>query len=309
MSRSAWFTPQGLDLLTRVESGGNRDARNPRSTATGPQQFTERTWLAFAAANPHLFRGMDRGQVLAQRTDPELSAQATQWYAAQNARALQAAGIPVTDATLAMAHTFGGGGARALWAADPNTPAAVVLGEHVVRANPHLQGRTAGDIRDRFAATYDQPLLIAQAPNPPAYPPTAPVPATLPSQEAQQMDLFGWVSPQMIAQYLAGGARPGPVDPAGGGDEAGLATRYGYAMTSANPAANQAMPNPRMQVAQALMGGAQRMLQQGTPMPVPQFQNFSAAPPGRSIGGPPTQGLLQALNALQQRSVNRFGGF
>jgi len=280
------FTPQGVGTLTQVESSGNPNARNPRSTATGLHQFIQSTWLEFARANPQLFQGMDQNQILAQRTNPQRSEEARSWYANRNGQALTRAGIPVNDATLALAHTFGAGGARSLWGADPTAPAAAVLGDRVIRANPHLAGRTVGDIRDNFAARYGQPLQVAQAPRP----------------QETQMDFSAFMNPQMIAQYLAGGARPGPVDPAGGGDEAGLAARYGYTMA----APQQQQPN-RMAIAQALMGGAQRMQQGPPPMPIPQMPSFQSG--GRQVGGAPITGLTDALAAIQRQSTNRFGGF
>lgn len=280
------FSPQGLYTLTQIESGGNPTARNPRSTATGLHQFLRDTWLAFARANPHLFQGMDQDQILARRTDPAISQQATQWYARQNAAALRQAGIPVNDATLALAHTFGPNGARALFTANSNVPVEEILGQRVIQANPHLAGRTAGDIRDMFNARYGQPLQIAQAPRPPEV----------------SMDFSQFVNPQVIAQFLAGGAQPRPVDPAGGADEAGLAARYGYTMQS--PSTQQ--PTNRNMIAQALMGGL-RAFQGPPPMPVPQMPNFQSS--GRQVGGAPVAGLMDALAAIRQRSLNRFGGF
>jgi hypothetical protein len=161
------FSPAGMTILTNAESGGNRFARprNPdgslRSSAVGPQQFIEGTWLAFARANPDAFPDVNlatpegRRAALAARSDPNMSARATQWYARQNAAALQAAGVPVNDATLALAHQFDGPVAARLLAAPPNTPVEQIVGPAAVAANPEqLRGKTAGDVVASFARRY-----------------------------------------------------------------------------------------------------------------------------------------------------------
>src|SRR5215471_21119279 len=48
--------------------------KNPRSSAFGTGQFIEPTWMAFAAANPELFKGMSNDQILAARADPTIGA-------------------------------------------------------------------------------------------------------------------------------------------------------------------------------------------------------------------------------------------
>jgi hypothetical protein len=150
------FSPAGLATNTRLESGGNPNARNPNSSATGPNQFIDRTWLAFAQANPqHFPAGATPQQILAMRTDPALSAQATQWYANQNRPALERAGQSVNDATLGLAHQFGAQGATRILTADPNTPIEQVVSPEALRANSaQLAGRTAGQIVQSFQARY-----------------------------------------------------------------------------------------------------------------------------------------------------------
>jgi len=147
----------GGDYLTRLvadESGGRPDARNPRSSATGLGQFIDGTWLQFAEANPDLFRGMSREQILAARTNPDLSRRAIEWYRQQNASALQAAGLPANDGTVALAHRFGPQGAAALLRADPNAPVGSVVGEQVMAANPDLAGRTVGQVVQRYGQRF-----------------------------------------------------------------------------------------------------------------------------------------------------------
>lgn len=142
------------DRLRAQESGGNPNAASTTSSARGPDQFINGTWLNFANANPDLFQGMSREQILAARSDPALSTRATQWYAAENARALQQAGLPVNDATVALGHGFGAGGAAALLRADPSKPVDQVFGADVMNANPWLRGKTAGQVVGNFQMRY-----------------------------------------------------------------------------------------------------------------------------------------------------------
>jgi len=151
-------TPQaGGDFVNRLvmdESAGDPNARNPRSSATGAGQFIDSTWLRFAQANPNLFQGMSREQILAARTNPDLSRRAIEWYAAENSRDLSGAGLPVNSGTLALSHRFGSGDAARLLQADPNAPIASVVSEAVMRANPDLAGRTVGHVVGRYAQRF-----------------------------------------------------------------------------------------------------------------------------------------------------------
>lgn len=149
------FSPTGLAINTRLESGGRPDARSTTSSALGPNQFTEGTFLEFAAANPNLFPNMSREQILRERTSPEISGLATQWYARRNASVLQNAGLPVTDATLGLAHQFDGPVAARILQAAPETPIADIVGPRAVAANrQQLEGRTVGEVRESFIRAY-----------------------------------------------------------------------------------------------------------------------------------------------------------
>lgn len=140
--------------MISMESGGDPTARNPRSSATGAGQFIDSTWLQFAQANPQLFQGMSREQVLAARNNPDLSRQAVEWYRRENSAALAGQGLPANDGTAALAHRFGPQGAAALLRADPNAPIAGVVGPQVMAANPDLNGRTVGQVVGQYAQRF-----------------------------------------------------------------------------------------------------------------------------------------------------------
>ena len=148
------FSPNGLTINTRSEGGGDPNATNPRSSSMGPNQFIVGTWMQFARENPQLFQGMTPQQILDARRNPELSAQATQWYARRNGAALSQAGVPVNDATLGLAHQFDGPVAARIASAPPNTPIEQIVGPAAMAANPDLAGQTTGQVVQRFAQRY-----------------------------------------------------------------------------------------------------------------------------------------------------------
>jgi nitrous oxide reductase accessory protein NosL len=136
------------DKVVNVESGGDPYAKNPRSTATGPGQFIESTWIdQINKIKPELAAGKTREEVLQLRTDPGLSREMTEAYGNENARILSERGVPVNEATKYLAHFAGPGGAVAIMTSAPETPAAQLLGRHVVEANPFLENMTAKDIQ------------------------------------------------------------------------------------------------------------------------------------------------------------------
>jgi hypothetical protein len=136
------------DRLIGIESGGNANAKNPNSTATGLGQFIESTWLSmFKKYFPDRAAGMTNAAILALRTESELSRQMIELYAAENAKVLQEAGVAVTDASLYLAHFLGPQGATNLLRAAPTTPVDQVLGSDQIAANQSiLGGKTAGQV-------------------------------------------------------------------------------------------------------------------------------------------------------------------
>src|SRR5262249_3491993 len=131
-----------------VESGGNPNATNPNSSASGLGQFIDSTWLStIKAARPDLAAGKSDADLLALKSDPALSREMTEAYANQNQAILSKAGVPVTRGTTYLAHFAGPGGAVKVLQADPNAMAGDVLGPAVVKANPFLAGMTAKDLQ------------------------------------------------------------------------------------------------------------------------------------------------------------------
>ncbi|RKW13875.1 MAG: hypothetical protein D8H94_09280, partial [Cardiobacterium sp.] len=99
-----------FDAMMYIESGNrSHDAHGNIITsptgAKGLYQFTKGTGATYGLVG----KGFDR------RGDPEANFIGAQRLAADNARALAKAGIPVTPTTLYLAHQQGAGGAVAIW--------------------------------------------------------------------------------------------------------------------------------------------------------------------------------------------------
>ena len=169
-----------IDSIIGVESGGNPNATNPNSSASGLGQFIDSTFLAtLKSARPDLAQGKTDQEILALKTDPQLSREMTEAYANQNQAILSKAGVPVTPGSTYLAHFAGPGGAVKVLQADPNAPVGDVLGPAVVKANPFLANMTAKDLQawaDRkMGGAAPAPTPVASAimgqPQAPAAPP------------------------------------------------------------------------------------------------------------------------------------------
>ncbi len=196
-----------LDRIVSVESGGNPNARNPRSSATGAGQFIDSTWLSMMQKyRPDLIQNMSRDQILAMRTNPELSREMTANYANENKGILGQAGLPVTDGTAYLAHFAGPQGAVKVLQADPSAPVGGILGDQVVRANPFLANMTAGDL----AAWADKKMGAAmpQMPQPTMQQPTMQVPPQAQMQAPQAAPQQGIIAPTQDTGGLFGGYAP-----------------------------------------------------------------------------------------------------
>lgn len=136
-----------LDRLMIAESGGLDEARNPRSTAVGPFQFIESTFLSVARRHfPAETDELSAGEVLKLRTNRAFARRAAEAFTRDNAAHLAVAGFEATFANLRLAHLVGPGGAVRVLKAPASTPAASLLGGPVARANPFLANLTAGSL-------------------------------------------------------------------------------------------------------------------------------------------------------------------
>jgi hypothetical protein len=164
-----------IDSIIGAESGGDNNAKNPNSSASGPGQFIDSTFLdVIRKARPDLADKPD-SELLALKTDPVIGRQATEAYAAQNGETLSKNGLPVTPGNTYLAHFAGPTGAVNLLKADPTTPRRI-LDAPAIKANPFLRGMTAADLQGWAAKKMGGAAPQSQpAPASPAAPPSAPL--------------------------------------------------------------------------------------------------------------------------------------
>lgn len=145
--------------MAQKESGGNPNARNP-SGATGLYQFMPGTWRGLMEKNPNL------GLTYEGITDPQQQQVAMRQFTQDNAAVLSKAGVPVNNATLALAHQQGAGGAIKLLS-NPDAPAASIVGAKAVTANGGNLNMTAGQFAQHVTGYYGygntNPSQIASA--------------------------------------------------------------------------------------------------------------------------------------------------
>ncbi|MGM5033534.1 hypothetical protein [Tardiphaga sp. 803_E3_N1_3] len=195
-----------VDQIVNVESGGNPNARNPRSSAGGAGQFIDSTWLNILSKHrPDLVQGKSRNEIIALKSDPVLSKDMTGALAADNGGVLSGAGLPVTPGTTYLAHFAGPQGAIGILNADPATPAGAVLGPKVVEANPFLKDMSAADLKawaDRKMgggeAPAPAPMALSMAgpvPAPMGQAESIPIPPDLAAEEPERPRFMGFGQP------------------------------------------------------------------------------------------------------------------
>lgn len=149
--------------LIGTESGGDPNARNPLSSATGRGQFINSTWLDMMKNEPEA-QGKTPAEILAMRTNPAISDRMTGKYAEQNAAALRASGMEVTPGTIKLAYTFGPAGARSIISSRDNVPVAQVMPANVMQANPWIGGKTVGELKSWADKAMAREMRVAGAP-------------------------------------------------------------------------------------------------------------------------------------------------
>lgn len=131
-----------LSSTIQSESGGNPNARNPSSSATGPAQFIDSTWRQMMAKHP------DLGLTADGRTDPAQAKRALRRFTQDNMIFLKSAGIPITEGNLYAAHFLGRGGARSVLSGRDDQQVSDLVPAFVIEANPFLQGMSVGRFRE-----------------------------------------------------------------------------------------------------------------------------------------------------------------
>jgi hypothetical protein len=146
------------EQIVKVESNGHVNAKNKRSSAMGPAQFLNETWLELIHTHrPDLAMGRSEGETLELRQNAEVAREITARFTEQNAEMLNKRGLPVTPGTLYLAHFAGGAGAVAILSAQENADAASIMAsadatgrttrQEIVKANPFLEHFTIADLK------------------------------------------------------------------------------------------------------------------------------------------------------------------
>lgn len=138
-----------VQRIIHVESGGNPNAANPLSSASGLGQFINSTWLRMMNSyRADLVSKMSVSELLALKSDPTLATEMVMNLANENEATLKASGIAGTAGNLYLAHFLGGGGAVSVLSVPAETPLSSIFDASVFGANPFLYGKTAGWIVD-----------------------------------------------------------------------------------------------------------------------------------------------------------------
>ena len=124
-------------------------ATSATSSATGPAQITDATWLRFMQTkHPEMINDPSRlKEMYDLRKDPSMASEGMEWYLGVIGNNLQRHGKPINDATLYLGYFAGEQGVVDLINADPNASAESILGKEAIKANKAvLEGKTVAEV-------------------------------------------------------------------------------------------------------------------------------------------------------------------
>jgi hypothetical protein len=147
-----------VERIVAIESNGDTNARDKRSSATGGGQFLDDTWLeAVRRHRRDLIQGRSDKEILELRRDDKLAREVATRLVEQYAKILGKRGLPITPGSLYLAYFAGPAGAVALLSGAENADAASLMAsadltgrttrEKLVNANPFLKVLTVSDLK------------------------------------------------------------------------------------------------------------------------------------------------------------------
>lgn len=154
-------------FISTPESGGDSNAKNSRSTATGRVQFLSGTYLNYVQklqleGGAQWANGMTKQQILDTRRDPAKEGEVYRAFRRDNANIIKGAGFAVTPQAEYMAHHMGPGTAVAMLRAAQTGGSGESMQDLLTRtvgaqraletvaANPWMRGQTVGSAMDWF---------------------------------------------------------------------------------------------------------------------------------------------------------------
>jgi hypothetical protein len=145
-----------LSVNRAKESGGDNFAKNPYSSAYGPDQFINSTWLSLAKKyRPDLIKKLGSQGTLNLRSDPRISEEFVGYNNKENQAYLTGKGAAWNNTNMGLAHQFGPSGTMKLLSAHPDRPIESVLPPDVIAANrKQLAGKTVGQVIGSFDAQF-----------------------------------------------------------------------------------------------------------------------------------------------------------
>jgi hypothetical protein len=130
-----------------AESGGDDQARNPRSTAMGAYQFIATTFLRVVRQHfPEETAKLKPSEILQLRTDREFARRAAAAYTRDNAYQLANRGFAPSFVNLRLAYLVGPSGAVKVLRSDPKMKISSVLSASALKANPFMARMTVADL-------------------------------------------------------------------------------------------------------------------------------------------------------------------
>src|SRR5882757_1354772 len=147
-----------VERIIAIESNGDPNAKNKRSSATGAGQFLDDTWReALRKHRRDLIQGRSDKELLELRRDAELAREITTRLVEQYATMLRKRGLPITPGSLYLTYFAGPAGAVALLSGAEDADAASLMAsadvtgrttrEKLVSANPFLRVLTVSDLK------------------------------------------------------------------------------------------------------------------------------------------------------------------
>jgi hypothetical protein len=135
--------PTGIMQIARLIHAGEGTGKNPSSSAKGPYQFVDGTFVdQFRKNYPDRAKGMSKSQIISLKHGPEgakISSEMGPRFIADNAKIIQRGGHTPDAGNVYLAHFLGADTAVKVLNADPSAPISRYVSQDAIDANPPLQ--------------------------------------------------------------------------------------------------------------------------------------------------------------------------